>query len=203
MNLRRIHGIALFGAMHFIYMLAHTMLQSIWVLYTSYRFNWSPRQIGLSLMVVGIMTILVQGRLVGPILRKTGEARGLLLGLATTALVFTCYGLATSGWMMYAIICLGSFGGLAGPAAQALITKRVPPTEQGAVQGALGGLQSLAGVIAPPVAAWSFAAGIGPQSQFHLPGLAFFEAAALTLVALAIASRAVRSGVAAPQAVAV
>src|SRR5205085_2639863 len=121
----------------------------------------------------------------------------------TTATVFLCYGLATQGWMMYAIICLGSFGGLAGPAAQALITKRVPPTEQGAVQGALGGLQSLAGIIAPPIAAWSFAAGIADDSRWHLPGLAFFEASLLTLVALTIASRAVRVPMRATEAVAV
>ena len=192
LHLRRIHGIALFAGMHFIFMLAHTMLQSTWVLYTGYRFHWSPRDIGASLMVVGIMSIIVQGKLVGPILRRTGEERGLLLGLASTAMVFICYGLATQGWMMYVIICGGSFGALAGPAGQSLITKRVPGTEQGAVQGALGGLQSLAGVIAPPIAAWSFAAGIGEHARWQVPGLAFFEAAVLVLIALAIASRAVR-----------
>jgi DHA1 family tetracycline resistance protein-like MFS transporter len=168
------------------------MLQSTWVLYTGYRFHWSPRDIGASLMVVGVMSIIVQGKLVGPILRRTGEERGLLIGLASTALVFIGYGLATQGWMMYAIICIGSFGALAGPAGQALITKRVPATEQGAVQGALGGLQSLAGVIAPPIAAWSFAAGVGEHARLHVPGLAFFEAAVLVVIALAIASRAVR-----------
>src|SRR5262249_31370988 len=151
LNLRRIHGVAWFAAMHFIYMMGHTMLQSVWVLYTSYRFHWSHRQTGFSLMLVGVASMLVQGKLVGPILKRIGEGRGLLIGLVISATVFALYGCATQGWMMYVIICLGSFGGLAGPAAQALVTRRVPPTEQGAVQGAFGGLQSLAGVIAPPI----------------------------------------------------
>lgn len=193
LNLKRIHGIAQFAAMHFIYMLGHTMLQSVWVLYTGYRYGWTPRQIGLSLMVAGIGSMFVQGKLVGPILKRTGEARGLLLGLSITALVYTLYGCASQGWLIYGFIALGAFGGLTGPAAQSLITRRVPPTEQGAVQGALGGLQSLAGVISPPIAAWSFAVGIGGEGALHLPGLAFFEATALCLVALAIAWRAVRN----------
>jgi DHA1 family tetracycline resistance protein-like MFS transporter len=192
LNLRRIHGVALFATMHFVYMLGHTMLQTMWVLYTSYRFGWTPGQTGASLMVAGVTSMIVQGKLVGPILKRTGEARGLLMGLLTTIVVFTLYGLATQGWMMYVIIVFGAFGGLAGPAAQALITRRVPPNEQGAVQGALGSLQSLAGVISPPIAAWSFAAGIKPDSQWHLPGISFFEAAFLAFCAFLIASRAVR-----------
>jgi DHA1 family tetracycline resistance protein-like MFS transporter len=200
MNLKRIHGVGWFAAMHFIYMLAHTMLQGTWVLYTGYRFGWNPGQIGGSLMTAGIAAVIVQGKLVGPILKRIGEARGLRFGLLTTVVVFTLYGLATQGWMMYVIICFGAFAGLAGPAAQALITRRVPPDEQGAVQGALGGLQSLAGVISPPIAAWSFAAGIAPDSRLHLPGIAFFEAAVLAFGAFLIASRAVRTGPPTPQA---
>jgi DHA1 family tetracycline resistance protein-like MFS transporter len=194
LNLRRIHGVAMFAAMHFIYMLGHTMLQATWVLYVSYRYHWSPRETGVSLMIAGIMAMVVQGKLVGPILARTGEARGLLMGLLVTVVVFVLYGIVTEGWLIYVIICFASFGGLAGPAAQALITRRVPANEQGAVQGALGGLQSLAGVIAPPIAALSFAAGIAPDSRWHLPGIAFFEAAALAFCAFLIASRAVRVG---------
>src|SRR5215218_10137953 len=100
--------------------------------------------------------------------------------------------------MMYVIIIFGSLGGLAGPAGQSLITRRVPPNEQGAVQGAFGGLQSLAGVISPPLAAWSFGAGISPDSRWHLPGIPFFEAAFLAFCAFLIASRAVKAKEPAP-----
>lgn len=199
LNLRRLHGVSLFATMHFTYMLAHTMLQATWVLYTGYRFGWTPGQTGASLMVAGLMSMVVQGKLAEPILRRTGEARGLLLGLLTSVVVFTLYGLATEGWMMYVIICFGSFAGLAGPAGQALITRRVPSNEQGAVQGALGGLQSLAGVISPWIASRSFSAAIKPGSQWHMPGISFFEASFLAFCAFLIASRAVRVGEPTPQ----
>ncbi|MSU49615.1 MAG: MFS transporter [Opitutus sp.] len=193
LSLRRFHGILGLAGMHFIYMLASTMLQSTWVLYTGFRYGWTPRQVGLSLMLVGIMAALVQGKLVGVILGRIGEKRGLLLGLSLSAIVMVLYGLATEGWMIYGLICIGSFSGIAGPAAQAIITKRIPADEQGAVQGLLSSLGSLAAVFAPPIAAWSFGACIAPDARMHVPGIAFFEASASMLVALGLAWRALRT----------
>jgi DHA1 family tetracycline resistance protein-like MFS transporter len=170
-------------------MAGHTMLQSTWVLYMSYRHGWSPAQVGMSLMLAGVVSAFVQMRLVGPALKWVGEERGLYLGLAWTALAFVLYGLATQGWMVYVIVGFASLAGIVQPAAQALITRRVPSNEQGAVQGSLGSLASLAAVIAPPIGTWSFGAMVAPGSRMHLPGIAFFEGAALCLVALVAAAR--------------
>jgi MFS transporter, DHA1 family, tetracycline resistance protein len=193
LNLRRFHGILGLAAMHFLFMLASVMLQSTWVLYTGYRYGWTPRQVGLSLMLVGIMAAVVQGKLVGPILGLLGEKRGLLIGLATSALVMLLYGLATEGWMIFVLIFIGSFSGIAGPAAQAIITKQIPADEQGAVQGALSSLQSLASVFAPLIGAWSFGAFVAPERAVKVPGIAFFEAAVVMLIALALAAKALKA----------
>ena len=193
LNLRRVHGLGAFAGMHFLFMSGHTMLQSIWVLYMSYRYEWSPRQVGTSLMVVGVTSALVQLRLVGPILGRIGEKNGLMLGLLWTAVVFVLYGLAPHGWMIYPLMCAGALGGITGPAAQALITRHVLANEQGALQGSFSSLSSLAGVLGPPVAAWSFGACIASGSRLQLPGIAFFEAALLCVAALALAARAVRT----------
>ncbi len=61
------------------------------------------------------------------------------------------------------------------------------------MQGALASLGSLAGVVGPPLAAWSFGACIAPRAPLHLPGVAFFEAAFIVLLALALALRAMRA----------
>jgi DHA1 family tetracycline resistance protein-like MFS transporter len=143
-------------------------------------------------MVVGISAVVVQGKLVGMILPRIGEKRGLLSGLSLTTIVMVLYGLAPEGWMIYPLICIGSFGGLTGPSVQTLITRRVPADEQGTVQGALASLSSLATVFAPPIAAWSFGACIGPNAVVYLPGITLFEAAAVTLVGLALAVRSLR-----------
>jgi DHA1 family tetracycline resistance protein-like MFS transporter len=190
--LKRFRGVLDLAGMYFIFSFGQVMLQGIWVLYMSYRYGWSPRQIGFTFALVGVMAMVVQGRLVQPILRRIGEKRGLVVGLLITAVAFTGYGLAPQGWMIYILIVVGAFGGIAGPAAQALITRHVPADEQGAVQGSLAGLNSLASIFAPTVATWSFAFFIAATSPIQLPGIAFFEAALLLLLALALALRSFR-----------
>jgi DHA1 family tetracycline resistance protein-like MFS transporter len=187
--LRRFRGVFDLACMHFIFMFANSMLQSIWVLYTSYRYGWTPLEVGLSLTFIGVMAIVVQGAMVRRIIARTGERRGLVLGLSISCCVMAAYGLATQGWMIYALVLLGAWGGIAGPAAQALITRHVPPNEQGAVQGSLIGLQSLAGIFAPLFSAWSFGKCIAPDARWHLPGIAFFESSALIIGALGLAFR--------------
>ena len=131
--------------------------------------------------------MLVQAGMVKKIIAKTGERKGLVLGLVISTVAMCGYGLATRGWMIYAVVLIGTWGGIAGPAAQSLITRHVPPNEQGAIQGSLMGLQSLATIIAPLVATWSFGVCINPPH--NLPGIAFFLASGLFIVALALAFR--------------
>jgi DHA1 family tetracycline resistance protein-like MFS transporter len=200
-RLRRFPGILGLAGVYFLYMCGNIMLQSIWVLYTGYRYQWGTRQVGLSLAFVGIATAVVQGRLVRPILERLGERRGLAAGLLLSALAMAGYGCATRGWMVYAIVLLGAFGGVAGPATQSLITRHIPADEQGAVQGVLASLGSFAGIFGPPVAAWSFGVCITPGQSLHLPGVAFFEASTLLLVALGLALRAFQADAAAERAV--
>jgi DHA1 family tetracycline resistance protein-like MFS transporter len=190
--LGKFRGVLDLACMHFIYMLANVMLQSIWVLYAAERYHWGPLDVGLSLGLVGLMAIFVQGVLIRRIIARLKEKRGLAFGLGLSALVMTGYGLSTRGWMIYLLIPIGAFGGIAGPAAQALITRHVPHDQQGAIQGSLSGLTSLASIFAPLIATRSFGYFISNAGPLYLPGIAFFEAALLMLVALALAFRAFR-----------
>ena len=185
--LRRFRGVMDLAGVYFIYMIGQVMMQSIWVLYMGYRFHWGLDKVGLSLTVAGIGTAVVQGRFVRPIIARLGERRGLILGLALSCLAFIGYGSVPWDWGVFAVIIVASFGGVAGPATQSLVTRHVPADEQGAVQGSLSGLQSLASILAPVVATWSFGACIKDGALVRLPGVAFYEAAALMLLAVALA----------------
>lgn len=171
---------------------AQNMLHATWVLYTGYRYGWTPRQVGISLAVVGVMAALVQGGLARRIIPALGERRSLVFGLAISAVSMAGYGLAPSGGWIYGILVFGSLGGIAGPAAQGLISRTVAANEQGAVQGALVSLASLAGVVGPPVGAAVFGWFITPQAPAHLPGAAFFLASGLMGLALFQGLRALR-----------
>lgn len=172
--------------------LALAGLISVWVLYTSYRYGWDTAEVGISLAAVGVTSAVVQGALVGPVVARLGEARTALLGLGFATLSYSLYGLANQGWMLYVLIGVAAFGGLAAPAIQAVISRQVPPDEQGLLQGALAGLTNLTSVVGPPVAAGLFAYFVSPGAPFALPGAAFFLCALLSLTALLVARRAFR-----------
>lgn len=169
--------------------LAQSGLETTWVLFTTYRFNWTVAQNGASLAVVGICAAVVQGGLIRRIIPALGEQRAVRLGLVIQIVAFVLYGLATQGWMMYGILVLGSLGGIAGPAVQGLISKAVSPQEQGRVQGTVTSLMSLTGIVAPLLGTNLFARFHGPGAVAEIPGIAFFSGAVLFGIALLTVQR--------------
>lgn len=164
--------------------MAQRGMESVWVLYTKHRYGWSMRQTGLSLAFVGLTAALVQGGLVRRIMPAWGERRALVLGALAAIVAYPLYGLATRGWMVYGIILLGGIGGLVEPAAQGLLSKAVPPDEQGLLQGGLSSLRSVTSVLGPLLATHLFSAFISPESRWMLPGAPFFAGAGLMVIAL-------------------
>jgi len=99
------------------------------------------------------------------------------------------YGVAPEGW----IFCLGipimAFWGLAGPATQALMSRRVRLSEQGQLQGAIASINGVAGLIGPTLFTQVFAHFIGPGALGHLPCAPFLLASLLLVSAGTIAWR--------------
>lgn len=174
---------------YFLIVLAHQVLPSTWVLYTSYRYGWNVRQTGLSLAVVGLMAAIVQGGLTRVIVPKLGEEKSVTIGLIIAALTYAGYGLAPAGWMVFVILVVGSLSGITGPAVQGLISRGVDANEQGAVQGALTSLASVAGIIGPPIATGLFGFFISAAAPVKMPGAAFFCSAVLVTIAMLLAQR--------------
>jgi len=168
----------------FLMNLAHNVLPSVAVLYMGYRYGWGEQAVGLVLAGVGVCSLVVQGGLVRKIVPRIGERRALALGLCFGAIGFWMYGFASTSAVFLAAVPVMSLWGFAGPSAQALMSRRVGPSEQGQLQGANAGLMSLAGVFGPGLFTQTFAATLGP-----LPGAAFVLAGALLLAGLAIGWR--------------
>ncbi|HWL16368.1 MAG TPA: TCR/Tet family MFS transporter [Opitutus sp.] len=177
---------------YFILMLSQTLLYSTWVLYMGYRYGWSSGQVGLSLGLAGVMSALVQAFFVRRIVPKIGDKRAAILGFSLTIVALIGYGLASRGWMIYAIIPLGALGGITAPSLQSYLTKHVPPDEQGGVQGVFSGLSSLAGIPGPLIGTWSFGWAVGIADHPAWAGLPFFEGALMVFLAALLALRAFR-----------
>ena len=164
-------------------------MYNVWVLYTTYRFAWGPVDNGMSLAVVGITTAVVQAALVGRIIGWLGERRTIVWGLLWGAASFVAYGLATQGWMMYAIIVLAAVGGVSGPTLQGLVSRLVGPDEQGGVQGALTSLMSLTGIAGPLIANNLFAVATAPASKLPYAGAPFYLGAFFLALGAVLAAR--------------
>jgi DHA1 family tetracycline resistance protein-like MFS transporter len=187
-----------FAVLHFLYQLAHQSLQSVFVLYTGYRYGWQSVQVGWSLAAMGVCSVTVQGGLVGPIVSRLGERRTLLTGLVAGTIGFTIYALAPTSRVFIIGIPLMALWGLYGPASQGLVTRHVSPTEQGRLQGALASVAMTTGLAGPVLFTQVFSAFIGSRRAAYLPGAPYLLAAVLLVVAVAVAVRVARPPVEAP-----
>jgi DHA1 family tetracycline resistance protein-like MFS transporter len=180
----------------FLYVLAQTGLQASWVLFTEQRLGWTPRDIGLSLTVLGIVWIAGQAGLTPIMVRHLGERKSLKLSLAVTVVAYFLYGFVDRGWQIYAVTLASAVAFVAGPAARGILSQAASDSEQGEVQGAIAGVINLAAVLGPSLGGWSFAYFTSPEAPFMLPGAPFLLGAALNLLALGLVTRALSSGAA-------
>jgi DHA1 family tetracycline resistance protein-like MFS transporter len=170
---------------------AQFALHATWFFYCSRRYGWSSKDIGFSLFAVGIGAVIIQGGLARRVIPKLGEWRSLLIGVLFGACAYIGYAISSQGWMIFLAIAVASLGGIAMPACQSLITKSIKPTEQGAVQGSLASVQSLANITGPLIGSAVYGFAIRPENDF--PGLVYFMSAALALLSLLVIKLTQRS----------
>ncbi|MET0334199.1 MAG: MFS transporter [Rhizobacter sp.] len=156
---------------------AHHLFSAVFVLYAGYRYGWGAAQVGGLLAFVGVLDMLMQGVIVGPVVKRLGDGPTMVLGLAFGAIGIACMGLAPTGWLFLAAMLPNGLWGLAMPTLQSLMTKRVSESEQGQLQGANNSVASIAGVLSPLFFGWVYSVSVGDEAWVLMPGLAFLIAA--------------------------
>jgi DHA1 family tetracycline resistance protein-like MFS transporter len=174
---------------YFLMNLAHVVLPSITVLYMRYRYGWDTRAVGAVLAAVGVCSLIVQGFLVKPAVKRFKERRAMAVGLAFGAIGFAIYGLAPTGPTFWIGVPVMALWGIATPSLQTIMTQLVGATEQGRLQGALASIVGLASLIGPIVFTQIFAVFIGGRANLSLPGAPFLLAAVLMVAAMLLAWR--------------
>jgi DHA1 family tetracycline resistance protein-like MFS transporter len=169
--------------------LAHAALPSVAVLYMSYRYNWDINRVGVLLAGVGVCSIIVQGFLVGRVVKAIGERQTILFGLVAGALGFTIQAMAPNGAVYAVGVVVMSLWGLMGPALQGWMTRLVSPSEQGQLQGANSSLLGISALIGPMLFTYTFSAFIAEHRDWHLPGAPFLLSAILLVGSLTVALR--------------
>ncbi|MCC6246657.1 MAG: MFS transporter [Rubrivivax sp.] len=188
-GLRALQGVGPLVGVIALASLAQFMLHMSWVLYTKFKFGWGPAQVGWSLFAVGIVSAIGQGLLLKPLLRRFTPRQLAVAGLLVGSLSHLLFGLATHGWMMYAVIALGLVGGAAQAAMQSIVSNAADARTQGQTMGAVTSLNSLMAVAAPIVALELLRWVADRPAGDWLIGLPFFTSAALLASAATIAMR--------------
>ena len=155
-----------------IYMAGFSAMESVFGLWAQDRYAWGAREVGLSFMIVGIVSALNQGIFTGKLARRFGEVRVLATGMLMFGVSLVLQVIAPpdwfpamtldlglfqlplpNGWIIPVIMILGAAGmSLAMPNISAIISKATPPDRQGAMLGLNMASGSIARIFGPMVA---------------------------------------------------
>ncbi len=208
MLLRRHAELTGLAVVNFLLYFAHHVFSAVFVLYAGLRYGWGPWEVGMLLAMVGVLDMIVQGVLVGPVSKKLGDRMTMIFGLCGGTVGIALMGWAPTGVAFIIAMLPNALWGLAMPTLQSLMTRRVGESEQGQLQGANMSVASIAGVASPlffgwvysvsvgagfaPTAAWLQGLGIDSRLALRVvdaistPGLAFYLAAVVLALAALI-----------------
>jgi DHA1 family tetracycline resistance protein-like MFS transporter len=175
-NLRVLLGV------DFIYWMSFAVYQTTFALFGANRFGFDAAETGYFLSAFGFLGVIVQGALVGPIVKRLGERTTLTAGLLFAAVGWGGSAFTYSLPVFALMLVPGAIGiGLCNATLSALISHAARRGEQGRVQGAAGALESVGRTLGP---VW----GNGALQRFG-EGSAYAAAAVLLIGASMLIGR--------------
>ena len=183
-SLGRVSGVKGFIFILFLLAIAHTAYPSTYTFVMLEGLDWSEGDVGWSLAAFGLCQAVVQGGLIRVIVPKLGLFKAAALGILSAAFAYAAFGVADEGWMVYAAGPFAALAGLYGPTLTNMASARLPDTEQGELQGAIGAAQGLALMIGPLAMTGIFSRFTSEGSSTYAPGAPFLLASLLAALAL-------------------
>lgn len=170
-----------------VWALAHTVYPSIWSYFAIEAYGWTTGQIGLSLAMVGIGSALVQGLLLGRIVKAVGEVRAVAIGVAGLVAVTMVFAFVRFDPVIYAALIVNGVQGLVQPSINALNSRAVDARSQGELQGATQAIGSLSMIVGPLFYSQIFARFAGPGAIVQFPAMPLVVASAIAVGAFVLA----------------
>lgn len=162
--------------------MAWALLEVTLALWANATLNFGPRDIGLLLAYVGVISVIIQGGMIGPLTKRFGERA--LIG-AAACFLFGGYGVlaATHGWalLVVSMTLLAIGNALANPSLSSLVSKEADDTELGVTLGVYQGACSLARVAGPMYSGLVFV-HLGPAVPFEIAALCMIPAFVMVLM---------------------
>lgn len=181
---------------YFLFVVAFSIMTTSFSLYTMFRFGYDAQHNGYLFAYVGVIAVIIQGGLIGRLVKRFGELPLVIVGafFFAASLFAVPFVAPATGGLLALLIGGGVFAmgnSLAMPALTSLASKSVGPTEQGSVLGMTQSMASLARVVGPTLAAILIHSAIpylGADRDLHYMSdhslfVTFWTAAAIMLAA--------------------
>lgn len=176
-----------------VFTISHQVYPSIWTYFTIEKFDFSPKEIGISLAAFGFFMAIVQGGLIRVIVPKLGEMRTATWGMGLNFVVFILVAFLGEPWMLFALMPLMTLGAIAGPALQGLMSRLVADNAQGELQGLFASVNGIALIISPIMMSGIFRYFTYDGAPYYLPGAPFLLSAVLEFTAMMFLLKLARS----------
>jgi DHA1 family tetracycline resistance protein-like MFS transporter len=163
-----------------LWQLAHFVYPATWAFWAGLAHHWDAAMIGWSLAAAGLAMALAQTFITGPTIARFGEARTVVIGMVVGGLSFLGYIFAKADWVVFTIIFLSAFQGLVWPSMNALLSRMTDASHQGALQGGMASIASVAAIVGPLAMTQALAFG----AEHGEPGGAFLLATFLVVCGL-------------------
>lgn len=132
-----------------LYTLSQSLMQCTWALYTEFRYDWTPKMIGISIFVLGAAITVTQGWILPRLSARLSPMKLVLTGLFCGFTALVGIGLSAAGTFLLPLLALFSLMGVVGPTLQSAISRTGSPTTQGVRLGAASSLNSFTGAVSP------------------------------------------------------
>lgn len=179
----RLPGLGAFLIVFTIMSFADFTYPAIWAYWGKEVFGWNATMIGLSLTVYGLFTAIVQGGLIRAIIPAIGEPNTIRLGLVCGATALTLLAFVKAAWMVFAFIPVAAMSHVASAAITGMMTKLVSDSEQGELQGVLGGISAITSIASSLIMTAIFFK-LADGEGIYFPGGSYLVAGILTFLSL-------------------
>ena len=185
---------------YFLFIVAFSIMTTAFSLYTMFRFGYDAQHTGYLFAYVGLIAVIIQGGLIGRLVKRFGELPLVIVGALCFAIsLFAVPFVGPAAGGLAALLVGGgvfSMGNsLATPALTSLASKSAGPAQQGVVLGVTQSTASLARAVGPSLAALLISSSIAHLGADGLPHymsdhslfVTFWTAAAIMFVAFFLA----------------
>jgi MFS transporter, DHA1 family, tetracycline resistance protein len=183
---QRYSGVLPMCAVLGVYFFASAVYPSIWPFWGVAKFGWTSTMIGLSLAAFGIITAVFQGAVTGPAVARFGEVRVAMIGLVSAVIAAVGYGFAGGLAVVILFMLVHGPEGFVHPMLVAIMSKAVPDDAQGELQGGISSVMNIAMLLGTIFFSQIFAYFMEPTAPFQSPDIAYFTAAGLLALVLAM-----------------